>query len=274
MTQQTLETPENWDAASRGYAEQVAPRMMETFADAILDRLRPDADMAALEVASGSGALTQAFHKRVRSLLAVDFSPAMIELLRLRMAADGAKNVTFEVMDGQALDLADNSFDCAASSFGVMLFPDRAKGFSELNRVVRPGGRVTISAWSSPDKFQAFGILMAAVQKAFPDMPPPPAPPAVLSLADPDVFRAEMEQANFKDVEVERVDRDLELPDAETAWGMMTVGAPPARALLDRVGPEGASRIRDKLYEIAGERFGSGPIRFTNQATIGTGIAG
>jgi ubiquinone/menaquinone biosynthesis C-methylase UbiE len=34
-------------------------------------------------------------------------------------------------MDGQALELDDNSFDMAGSQFGVMLFPDMPKGLKE-----------------------------------------------------------------------------------------------------------------------------------------------
>jgi len=101
----------------------------------------------------------------------------MIEVLRERMEAVGATNVRFAVMDGQALELEDASFDAAASSFALMLFPDRARGLSELRRVLRPGGRAVVSGWAVPDKFEVFGLLLGAISAAFPDMPPPPALP-------------------------------------------------------------------------------------------------
>ena len=267
----TPDTPENWDAASRGYAEKVAPALMRAYADELVERLVVNGSTEALEVGAGSGALTETLSRRVKSLLATDFAPKMIEILRERMGAVGATNVTCEVMDGQALVLEDASFDRAACSFAMMLFPDRAKGFSELRRVLRPGGRAVVSGWAGPDKFEAFGLFLEAMRAAFPDMPPPPAPPPVFSLADPADFRAQMEAGGFNDVEVEFVCRDLEVAHFDDLWAMLTAGAPPVQVLLDRIGPSGQNRLRDVLGGIVERRFGSGSIRLTNAATVGRG---
>ncbi len=267
----TPDTPENWDAASRGYAKRVAPVLMQAYADEFVKRLDVDARTEALEVGAGSGALTETLSRRVKSLLATDFAPKMVEILRERMQAVGATNVTCEVMDGQALALEDASFDRAACSFALMLFPDRAKGFSELRRVLRPGGRAVVSGWAGPDKFEVFGIFLEAMRAAFPDMPPPPVPPPVFGLSDPADFRAQMEAGGFNDVEVEFVSRDLQVANFDDMWAMLTVGAPPVQVLFDRIGPAGRDRLRDVLGGIVKQRFGSGSIQLTNAATVGRG---
>ena len=138
--QQIVDTPQNWDEASRGYAEKVAPYLMESFAQEHIDRLELNGATKAIEVASGSGALTELLAKNVKSLLATDFSPKMIDLARKKISKSGLVNVEFEVMDGQALNVDDATFDKAACSFGLMLFPDRHKGFLELCRILRPDG--------------------------------------------------------------------------------------------------------------------------------------
>lgn len=265
-------TPENWDAASRGYADRVAPFLMEAFADEFVARLDVNADTEALEVAAGSGAMTIALSTKVKSLLATDFSPKMIEVLRERVQAAGATNVSFETMDGQALALDDASFDRVACSFALMLFPDRDKGFSEMKRVLRPGARAAISGWAGPDKFEGFALFLGALKSAFPDLPPPPAPPPVFSLANPVEFKAQMEAAGFKNVEVDFVSRELEMANFDDLWSMFTAGAPPVQALFDRVGPGGKDKIHDALAGIVEKRFGSGPIRMTNVATLGSGV--
>ena len=142
MSAPSPDTPEAWSAASRGYAENVAPHLMESFAAEFVDRLDANDSHEALEVAAGSGALTRTLAGRVRSLLATDFAPSMIEVLRERMGEAGVTNVSYAVMDGQALELEDDRFDRAASSFAMMLFPNRAAGFSEMRRVLRPGGQL------------------------------------------------------------------------------------------------------------------------------------
>jgi len=266
-------TPERWSAASRGYASQIAAVMMDPFARALADRLGVGAEDSVVEVGAGTGALTRVLASRVRSVHATDFSPGMLDVLREQLAAAGTTNVQVSVMDGQNLDLADSSFDAGACSFALMLFPDRVKGFSELCRVVRPGGRVAVSGWTGPDRFEAFGLFVAAVQRGLPDLPPPPSPPAIFSLADTGRFKAEMETAGLRDVEVELVAEDIEISGADQGWSMLSAGAPPVQALFDRVGPEGQKRVRDAFLAIVDERFGSGPFTLTNVATLGHGVA-
>jgi len=265
-------TPERWGAASRGYAEKVAPALMSSFSDAIIDRLAVTGDTEVVEVGAGSGALTEALFPRVRSVLATDFSPKMLEVLDERLEQAGATNVRTAVMDGQSLDIEDSSVDAAACSFALMLFPDRVCGFRELCRVVRPGGRAAVTGWAGPDRFEAFGLFLTAFQKALPDMPPPPSPPPVFSLADPARFTQEMETAGFRDVEVDFIEREQELDGFDHAWSMMTVGAPPVQVLFDRIGTEGRDRIHDAMEQIVDERYGEGPFRLTNVATLGWGV--
>ncbi|MFV1988375.1 MAG: class I SAM-dependent methyltransferase [Gemmatimonadota bacterium] len=264
-------SPESWSAASRSYAEHVAPSLMESFSDEFVDLLDVDADTVALEVGAGAGALTETLARRVGSLLATDFAPGMVELLSARMDEVGATNVRCQVMDGQALSLEDAGFDRAASSFAVMLFPDRARGFSELRRVLRPGGQALVSGWAGPDRFESFGLFLEGLLAAFPDMPPPPRPPAIFSLANLDSFKAEMEEAGFRDVRIDFVSRDLEMSDFDEMWALVTSGAPPIQVLMDRIGLAGEERLRDTLRGIVEERFGDGPIRLANVATVGTG---
>lgn len=268
---ETPHTPENWSAASRGYAEKVAPSLMQAFAEEHVDRLDLGSAAEVLEVGAGSGALTEALSRRVRSVFATDFAPGMIDTLRERLRNAGVTNVRCEIMDGQALDLQDGSFDGAASSFALMLFPDRAKGFGELRRVLRPGGRAVVSGWAGPDKFEAFGLLVDGLHAAFPDMPPPPSPPPVFSLADPTGFTAEMEAAGFSEVDVDFASRELEIADFNELWAILTAGAPPVEVLFERIGIEGRGRLQSSLAAIVADRYGSGPIRVTNVATIGTG---
>lgn len=70
-----------------------------------------------------------------------------------------------------------------------------------------------------------------------------------------------------------KVARELDVPSIDAVWALMTSGAPPVQVLLDKVGPDGAARMRHHLGKILSERFGDGPIRMRNVATIGVGTA-
>lgn len=266
-------TPENWSAAAADYDEAITD-FTSLYIDDLLERLEPSPSCETLEVAAGPGNVTVRLSPRCQRVLATDYAPGMIERLRMRLEREGVQNVECAVMDGQALDVEDGTFSRAVSNFGVMLFSDRAAGFSEMRRALRPGGRAAVSGWSGPDKFEAFGLFGQAVQKALPDLPQPDQPPPIFSLADVDRFEAEMEAAGFTDVRVDRVDHVFETPSKEAFWDLMSNAAPPAKVLFARIGEDNVQAVKDQLFEMLDARFGGGPVALHAEATIGHGRAG
>jgi demethylmenaquinone methyltransferase / 2-methoxy-6-polyprenyl-1,4-benzoquinol methylase len=96
-----------------------------------------------LDVATGTGKVAADLHARAQPggrVLGIDISPAMIGVAKRRFA--GRPGLDFEVGDALALPTEDGSFDAATIAFGMRNLPDYAKGFAELARSVRPGGRV------------------------------------------------------------------------------------------------------------------------------------
>ena len=103
-------------------------------------------------------------------------------------------------MDGQALEVADGSFDAAFSVFGVMLFPDWRR---ELGRAVRAGGRGCMAVWQGVSGAGPMILLTEALADAFPDKAPPAMPEGMAALIRPGAFVREMEAAGFQDVAVQ-----------------------------------------------------------------------
>ena len=97
-----------------------------------------------LDLASGDGALAQLIEPRARSVTCVDASAKVANAARKRLAAFA--NVRVLEADMHALDLPAHSFD-QALLFQAIPYTDQAGLlFSELARVLRPGGRVLGSA--------------------------------------------------------------------------------------------------------------------------------
>ncbi len=100
-----------------------------------------------LDVACGKGATLIPAASVVGDkgrVVGIDIVPAMVDGARLAAAAAGLRNVTVEVMDGEALELAPASFDVVISAFGLgFLRPERA--LPEIHRVLRDGGRFVTS---------------------------------------------------------------------------------------------------------------------------------
>ena len=101
-----------------------------------------------LDVATGTGDLAIELKRRVGDsgeVIGSDFSERMLEIARAK-----APELTFE--HGNALDLPyhDDSFDAATVGFGARNFAELATGLREMERVVRPGGRVVILEMTTP----------------------------------------------------------------------------------------------------------------------------
>lgn len=265
------QSPAGWNRTSSAYNREIWS-FMEPFVAAMIERAAPRPSEEALDVAAGTGAVTIPLAPRVKSVLATDFAEEMLEHLRKRVSESGLGNVEIRRMDGQALELEDASLDLAFSNFGLIFFPDRAKGFAEMHRVLRPGGRGVVSAWSTPDRFEAFGLFVNAVRSAVPELPKPKDPPPVFSLSDRDRFREEMSAAGFRDVQIESVRPGRDMENAEALWQLMSTSAPPAVFLLEKIGPEKAERVRERLIANIEERFGTGPFTLRNEAHIGVGV--
>jgi demethylmenaquinone methyltransferase/2-methoxy-6-polyprenyl-1,4-benzoquinol methylase len=99
--------------------------------------------MRALDVACGSGLVAVGLHDAVSpggEVVGVDFSPRMIEVAARRTAA--RPGLSFRVGDALELPVEDATFDAATIAFGMRNLADYGRGFAELRRAVRPGGRV------------------------------------------------------------------------------------------------------------------------------------
>ncbi|MEO7664628.1 MAG: ubiquinone/menaquinone biosynthesis methyltransferase [Candidatus Limnocylindrales bacterium] len=99
--------------------------------------------MAALDVATGTGRLAGGLADRVGPfgrVVGLDVSPGMIE--RARAGATDAPWLSFVVGDALELPFEGGTFDAATIAFGMRNLPDYERGFAEMARVVRPGGRV------------------------------------------------------------------------------------------------------------------------------------
>lgn len=98
----------------------------------------------------GSGAGNDCFVARAETgesgkVIGVDFTPKMIQLARKNAEKLGYNNVEFRQGDIEELPVSDNSVDVVVSNCVLNLVPDKAKVFSEIKRVLRPGGHFSIS---------------------------------------------------------------------------------------------------------------------------------
>lgn len=263
-----------WDKIAPGYDRTNTPTQM-WIADEGLRRAELRAGLRFLDVAAGSGALSIPAARLGAEVLATDQSPVMLGLLKVRAGQEGL-NIETRVMDAHALALDDDSFDVAGSQFGVMLLPDMPQGIREMARVVKPGGRVLITAYGDPHRIEFLGFLVGAVQSVRPefDGPPMDPPPLEFQLADPDRLRKELSAAGLKDVKVETVTETTEHKTGKDLWDWLVWSNPLVEMVLGSLNLTSDEResIQQTLEKMVSERAGgSGAAKLTNPVNIGVG---
>jgi SAM-dependent methyltransferase len=98
----------------------------------------------------GSGAGNDCFVARHETgetgkVIGIDFTPAMIEKARANAEARGFNNVEFRQGDIEHMPVTANSADVIVSNCVLNLVPNKHGVFSEIFRVLKPGGHFSIS---------------------------------------------------------------------------------------------------------------------------------
>src|SRR5581483_9519133 len=104
-------------------------------------RLVQPAGANALDVGAGTGELVrQLLRAGAHSIVAADFSPAMLDVGRRKLGSQ--RRLHWLIADALRLPFPDSSFDCVTSAFLLRNMVDLPGGFREMIRVLRPGGRL------------------------------------------------------------------------------------------------------------------------------------
>jgi ubiquinone/menaquinone biosynthesis C-methylase UbiE len=159
-----------WDRAASGWnAHTGAIRAwLRASTDLMLLSAEIGAGMRVLDVAAGAGDQTLDVAARVGtggSVLATDLSEGSLGYARARAIDSGYTNIETLQCDGQDLPLADGSFDAVVCRLGLMLFPDPSRGLTEMHRVVRPGGKVSVLVFSTPENNPCLGIMASTAAR-------------------------------------------------------------------------------------------------------------
>ena len=121
-----------------------------------IHQLAPFLPQSILDIATGTGdfAILAARMLRPKKLIGADISEGMMEIGRQKVRKAGLERVIcFEREDCTSLSYADDTFDAVTAAFGIRNFANLDKGLSEMCRVLRKGGHLSIVELTTPVSF-------------------------------------------------------------------------------------------------------------------------
>jgi SAM-dependent methyltransferase len=200
---------EKWQMTGSGpeaYEHHLVPAIFAPWAAVLLELAQLQPGERVLDAACGTGVVARAALARVGAagkVTGVDLNPAMLEVAR--PTPDGAgQAIAWQEGNLEALPFADGSFDVVLCQQGLQFCPNKAAAAKELHRVLREGGRLTLSVWREIRHFPYMIALTSALAnhvsaEASQRMSAP------CSFGSADALRAVLSQGGFKDVQV-RID--------------------------------------------------------------------
>jgi ubiquinone/menaquinone biosynthesis C-methylase UbiE len=120
-----------------------------------------------IDVAAGTGGFAVAAAARGARVLATDIAPGMVARAAKRLQQ--FEGCEARVMDFDALQVPDATFDAAFSHFGVLASGSGSEGLRELVRVTRPGGWIAVSNWDQEACAAPQYLLRQVFAETFPD---------------------------------------------------------------------------------------------------------
>ncbi|KAN0030888.1 hypothetical protein ACTA71_009535 [Dictyostelium dimigraforme] len=208
-----------------------------------------------LDVGAGIGVLSfyASSNYPNSEIMATDISKCMIDSLNYSIEGNQLKNVTAKVMDGQSMpELESESFDYCFSMFGLIYFPDRLASLKEMNRLLKSNNqsKVSIGSWQS-DAFlpmvlertyeKVTGLKLSTKQPA-------------LSLDDKELFKSELEQAGFNNIEIHSIGHPLELP-TESLSNYLRPENPVVDDFYKLIGDDNINKFKETFNNLVLELF-------------------
>lgn len=143
-----------------------APSVLQEWAELMLNHTAVRSDQRVLDVLCATGILARAARNRLgdgSGVVGVDPEADM-----LNVARSEAPGIDWRLAPSEDLPFEDAAFDVALSMFGLTRATDPVRTLQEMHRVLRPGGRLSVSVWDSLEEFAIYDELARVLRRRFP----------------------------------------------------------------------------------------------------------
>jgi ubiquinone/menaquinone biosynthesis C-methylase UbiE len=226
-------------------------RIIESTAEAFVDKLDIQPGSKVLDVACGSGNLAVNAANKEAEVTGVDIAENLLETARKR-ADEMGLDIQFDLGDAEAMPYADGEFDVVMTMFGAMFAPRPELVANELVRVCKPGGVIAMANWT-PEGF--IGRMFKVAGKY---MPPPPFPSPVLWGVPETIAERFGDRVTDLQTTTRLADMKFDFPPAEVVEFFKTYYGPTTKA-FEAIPEENREAYRADLEALwAGDNLAEG----------------
>jgi SAM-dependent methyltransferase len=219
-----MSTRANWTTVSKGWESRADAFRRQTMpvSSWMVDAIEPQPAHTVLDLAAGigdTGFLAAELIQPGGTLITSDFAPEMLSAAQRRAEELGIRNVRFRQIDPQLpIDLEAASVDGVLCRWGYMLMDDPEAALRETRRVLRPGGRLALAAWTGAEENRWSSLPAELLIERGILEPLEPGGPGQFAWGREGVIAEHLDAAGFVEYEVEALDFRMRYASAADWW--------------------------------------------------------
>lgn len=268
---------QEWRESAK-YWEKHAPTIRTMFAPvtrALIEEAEIREGDHVLDVAAGPGEPSLTIANVVGpsgSVMSTDVVRSMVEASEREAKRRGVTNIQFRHCSADSLPFDDNTFDDTVCRLGVMFFPDPLVGLSEMLRVTKPNGRISLAVWGNRNSNPFSYAVTDVVSRYIEVHPEDTNAPGAFRFAELGTLARALTEAGAQDVRERLLRFDIEAPIRPGEfWEMRSQTSGTLREKLEKLTSNQADQIAREMEEGLGEFFPNYQMKFPAEMLIVTG---
>jgi ubiquinone/menaquinone biosynthesis C-methylase UbiE len=213
------------------------PAITTKWGEDLIDRARPRAGEAVLDVACGTGVVTRLAAKAIGDghVTGLDLNAGMLAVAR-EVPGEGAP-ITW--IEASALDLpfAAETFDVVVCQLGLQFFPDQPLALREMRRVLRGSGRAALSVYSPIERTPGANAFVVALDEVL-GVHASRIKRGEHAFAEPAQLKGLLQGAGFAAVDVQTVVQTIAFPSVLDYVRFQLLATPMTILLANRIETE------------------------------------
>lgn len=249
----------------KNYDRYLGPFIFEPYAADLVNRVTFTGAANILELACGTGIVTQHLASRLAGLDELTATDINADMLTVAQEKISASNVFWDTVDMAAIPYENDLFDTVVCQFGLMFVTDKYKAVTEIYRVLKEGGKLVFNVWTDIAGNPVWRIFNTHLSKFFPNAPLNPAL-GPFSMSDENEGLSLLQRAGFTSYHVESVSKTGICETAFDAANGFTLGSPVYNVIKNN--PSLGEQFRTAMEEAIVAELGNNPVRSSLRSLV------